>query len=158
MAELKAEKTMGKYKLFERISFFIIIIFALVGSAFIGTAMHEVSHFKDLHQYVSNDYICAFVWPTSLDYFKDILHSPLGYYYYASTNNSKQVNEILKHTEIRAYIISIAILIIFFVAIFFQIIERRSNKEKTELLNDLEEEMQKQKHLNTLNNLNEDEY
>jgi uncharacterized membrane protein len=144
-------------KIFEKIAFYIILLLAFIGSVFISTAMHEVSHYDDLHQYVTNDYICAFVWPNSWDYFKHLSFgnnsSPLAYYsYYLNYNKTNitlvnKVNNILNHTEFKAYVIAFIILILFFIAAAIQILERMSNKNKSKLLDDLEEEIKENRNI-----------
>lgn len=127
-------------KIFERISFYLLLAFGLAGCVFLSLVLHEYSHYLDYHQYVEEDSICALVLPLNWSYVVDG-DSAAAYYTYDYDYDNEtivdKINKIDKHTETRAYIITNLVFILFLFVAGNQLLKRLFPKD-----------------LNTLNNLN----
>jgi glucose uptake protein GlcU len=137
-------------KIFERFTLAMLLIFAFIGCVFVSILLHELSHYHDYKDYVEDEYVCGFVWPTSLEYFKHFTEQPAGYFEYTYDSHNKLISDELdiidRKTEKKAYAISIGILILFFIALFTELLyrlnahfERLEKERPPETLPDLEE-------------------
>lgn len=118
------------FEILERISLTIILILALVGSIFIGTIAHEMSHWSDYKEIAQDDYICLINMPA--DDSKSLLDIHGAYYYNYNksvANWQEKAEKIDRITELKAYTIQIAIvLFLFFGAAAILFVAREKNK------------------------------
>lgn len=108
-------------KLTERVSFGILLVFALAGMFFLNILFHELSHKNDFKGMVEDGETCILNYPESI-------YSAAGYYtFHYNQSNEDNVKDIDEHTEYKAYFISIAIIATFFIALLILLLNRLEN-------------------------------
>ena len=96
----------------EKISFAILVIFALIGTIFAGTIIHELSHWNDFKDIAENDNICIIEMPA--DGLSSITDIRGTYTYQISEENKEQAASISRYTELKAYSVQFATTILLF--------------------------------------------
>lgn len=116
-------------KSIERISFTVIILFALFGMMNIGTIVHEKEHERNLKALVlqnGEDYICLLEFPVNESVFKVWKYT--GSYNYNLADNVTQEQLDETHTELKAYILdNITVGLLFMVCLFIVLMKRMEN-------------------------------
>lgn len=126
--------TYGKPKknIIERIAFSIIILFSFLGILFFGVIVHEYSHYFDYRGKVTDEELCGLSLPKFTENSLD-LDSALGFYKFSYNEaNSKEIQEIDKTTETKAYFINFIIFLAFDACIAIVIIQRFRTKKHLE--------------------------
>ena len=130
---------MGFYKWIERFSFFSFVVLAIFGGVCVIVLSHELSHQQDYKEYVTEDYVCALVWPES---FGGLFNGKAvgGYYQMLESDKSKasEISEIGQRTEFKAYAISFLGVILFAIMINMVIKERFKSSFRKRLMRDLQ--------------------
>lgn len=112
---------MNKY--LEKISFWGIFVFAVIGMLFSSVAIHEYSHMNDIKDIAINESICLNL-PTNINYFTNF-DEPAGFYsFQVNDSNENKYQELHKYTEWKAYAIGGAVTILFIV-LFNMVLWRR---------------------------------
>jgi hypothetical protein len=109
----------------EKLSFGIIIAFALIGLIVISTIIHEYSHFYDLKNEVKTQAICGLVLPQNLEDAFNPSNSIGTYTYSVKSDNLDIIEQIEKTTEIKAYSINLIIFLIFDIFLAIAILSLR---------------------------------
>ncbi len=110
----------------EKISFWILILFGIIGAVFTTTLIHEFYHYYNLKDVTNPDSICLFdLDVTTMNPFIALS----GYYRYSiNSNKTNEYIELRKDTELRAYSIGYIVLAIFAVSVCI-VIWVRGDKE-----------------------------
>ncbi|MFH1425504.1 MAG: hypothetical protein ABIG28_02120 [archaeon] len=111
-------------KRIEQLCFFVLIVFAFVGSLVAGTVIHEYSHAYDFRNVSQDEEICGLVLPNSSE---DLLNmsGALGYFNFSYNSEDKEiVNEINKYTETKAYTLTMLPILLVCVSIIFVVFKR----------------------------------
>lgn len=125
-------------KKLESLSFVLFVIFAIFGVYCATIIIHEVMHKNDYKEFVKQDYICAFVWPDSINYLWSN-KGLAGYYQMLEYDKSRAIEmyAVETKTEIKAYIVSISMLIILGVVLNFVIRDRLKSRLRKDILKEL---------------------
>ena len=120
----------------KKISYIILIFFALAGALFLSTLAHEFYHYYDFGESVIPDEISLF----HLDLTeKNPFEALYGYYSYSYIpEKSLEYQGINKNAEKKAYTITFSILTIFLISFFVVHWSRLGDRET---INDLTEEI-----------------
>ena len=100
------------------ISFSIFFLFALIGMLGLNTILHEYSHKRDFQSVEPYDETITINIPLS---FSEFYKTNGEYSFYYDLNNSEEVEDISKFTELKAYSLS-GVIVIFFSLCFLVII------------------------------------
>lgn len=120
---------MDKFKIIEKLSFIIIVLFAFFGFMNLGTIVHESSHWKDYHRIAieGTEYTCLLQYPSNESW--KIWEVRGSYTFEYPLNASEELDTLSKHTEFKAYRIETLIVSVpFFFCFFILLIERWSRK------------------------------
>ena len=132
MEQINALPNKPKKSLIEKIAFSIIILFSLVGLFLSSIIIHEYSHYFDYRGKVTNDELCGLQLPKITENSIDFTNT-LGFYKFSyNENTSKEIQEISKTTETKAYFINFIIFLAFDICLAIVIIQRvRMRKQLT---------------------------
>lgn len=105
-------------KLFNLIISFSIItllIFSFFGLIIASNLSHELSHKNDLKDIAKDDYICLLTYPNSL---RDLIWWPIARYNFKIDENANltDYSKITKTTEVKAYLISTGMSLLWVIA------------------------------------------
>lgn len=123
----------------EKISFWVLVLFGMIGAVFTTTIIHEFYHYYDLKDVTNADSICLF----DLDLTDSNPFNALaGYYYYSiKENKTEEYKNAKNHAELKAYPIGYIALVIFAICACIVIwfrgdkeIENKILKEELEML------------------------
>ena len=107
----------------EKVAFFTLCLFAIIGALTLAIALHEYSHAYDFKDVAKNETICLITTPSSS------LNDVLGYYEFEYNQEDKpQIDKIDKYTEPKAYAISLAILLTLTFAMSYVLSHRSQNE------------------------------
>lgn len=119
------------FRIAETGAFFVLIVLAFIGSLFIGTIAHELSHWEDYRGIAdaSSDSICLLDMPA--DGAQSVLNIHGTYYYSYDTSIPgwrTQANAIDRYTELKAYSLEFMIIGFLFIATTTLVVWRRASE------------------------------
>lgn len=122
-------------KILERISFYGMFLFALIGIMLISTATHELSHFNDFKNYSTGGNVCLFNIPTDGKnlFTEDAYMGIYSFYMDKDTEEDEGYKKTNKYTELKARIFDLIILGIFGFFFYILLCERLENNWRREL-------------------------
>ena len=119
-------------KALERTTWVTLIFFAIFGLLFVSLILHEYSHQRDLEGLTTSSFTCLLVMPESIGEAFNPL-KPTGYYAYnvdySNAESYEKVKLTQKYTELKAYAINFAVILIVCFAIAYQFGERRFGRK-----------------------------
>jgi hypothetical protein len=102
----------------EKVAYTILILFGFVGVTIVSTFFHEYNHYNDLKNLVVQDQFCVLNYEPSID-------AGIGYFrFYYNDSISKDLPGIQTQSELKSYVISSAIIIVFVWALLYIYNER----------------------------------
>ena len=115
-------------KALELTTWVTLIFFAIFGLLFVSLILHEYSHKKDLEGLTTSSFTCLLVMPESIGEAFNPL-KPTGYHTYtvnpSDVENYEKIKSVQRYTELKAYAINFAVILIVCFAIAYQFGERR---------------------------------
>lgn len=108
----------------EKLAFTIIILFSLIGLILSSIIIHEYSHYFDYRGLVNEDQLCGLSLPKITEN-SFSLNSAIGYYSFSyNQEDEKEIKEIGKTTETKAYFLNFLIFLAFDICLAVVIINR----------------------------------
>lgn len=110
--------------IWEKIALFVLVCFAIVGTAFVSLVVHEYSHYNDFKDYnLTDERLCGFVLPTERNFdlknWTQVMFYPAGYLTYKIREKDMTPTELAQYirtdenTEVKAYTIGAVIFLIY---------------------------------------------
>jgi hypothetical protein len=114
----------------EGFSFIILVALAGVGTIFLSTLVHELSHWQDLHKIAEKDSICLFNMPTDSITRIDKIYGSYTFTLDESIPNAEEkLAEIDEYTEFKAYSIQFIFIALVFLSSFSIVLWKRTLPE-----------------------------
>ena len=108
----------------ERIAFSVVILFSFIGLLLSSIIIHEYSHYFDYRGKVVDEEICGLSLPKITENSFN-LNTVLGFYSFSyNQKDSKEIQEIGKTTEIKAYFLNFIIFLAFDICLAIVVIQR----------------------------------
>jgi hypothetical protein len=122
----------------EKIAFAILVILAFAGAMFLGTLVHELSHWHDLHAIVIEDSISLFNMPTDGISSVNDIYGKYSFILDESIPDAEQkLAEIDKYTEFKAYTLETLFFLLIFFCPLLLVLWKRYYSEKSIQIQDL---------------------
>jgi hypothetical protein len=115
------------FRVMETSAFLIIVALAFVGVIFLGTIVHELSHWEDYKDFVKDDSICLIDMPA--EGASGIMNIHGTYYYQYDTSVpgwEEKATTIDRYTELKAYSIEMIFIGVLFLGSMALVLWRRT--------------------------------
>lgn len=112
-----------------KLSFIVLLIFSIFGVIFASVIIHENIHkfdYRDIEKI--NEEIC---------YLSFSKRMPIGYYYFETGENVTEIEMGMKMAEIKAYSVSVILMLIWVLALTIVLIKKNVNPEKNNFLREI---------------------